>query len=212
MSLLIRRRALLSAKGKVLPYAYQQVEYLEKQDNYTQYIDTGIYTSEKNTFEIKAQLLNVDIASQPLYGGRNSNVNGEHQGNQISFVKSNGLIQVCCGDMSNANVAYDNYIHTYYATNSGFYRDNAWIGNRSGEIITAKNTVFIFATNTNGIVGFSGGSLRLYYAKIWNDNTLVRDFIPCYRKADNEAGLYDLVNGKFYTNQGTGEFILGGEV
>lgn len=32
---------------------------------------------------------------------------------------------------------------------------------------------------------------------------------PVYRKADNKPGMYDLVNGVFYTNQGTGEFSVG---
>lgn len=49
---------------------------------------------------------------------------------------------------------------------------------------------------------------KLYYFKIWNGETLVRDMIPCYRKADNVAWLYDLVEWVFYTNQGTGEFII----
>jgi hypothetical protein len=29
------------------------------------------------------------------------------------------------------------------------------------------------------------------------------------RKSDNVIGLYDVINGKFYTNSGTGEFIKG---
>jgi hypothetical protein len=36
--------------------------------------------------------------------------------------------------------------------------------------------------------------------------------IPCYRKADNVAGMYDLFSGEFYTNAGTGEFIIGPDV
>lgn len=37
-------------------------------------------------------------------------------------------------------------------------------------------------------------------------------FIPCYRKADNVAGIYDVENGVFYTNAGTGTFIVGPDV
>lgn len=44
------------------------------------------------------------------------------------------------------------------------------------------------------------------------DGDLVRDFIPCYRKLDNVAGLYDMVNDEFYTNIGTGTFTLGPNV
>lgn len=44
---------------------------------------------------------------------------------------------------------------------------------------------------------------------MWDDNELVRDFIPCYRKSDGVIGLYDLVNDVFYTNLGTGQFTKG---
>jgi hypothetical protein len=32
-----------------------------------------------------------------------------------------------------------------------------------------------------------------------NDKT-VRDFIPCRRRSDNKAGLFDLINNQFYTS------------
>lgn len=38
------------------------------------------------------------------------------------------------------------------------------------------------------------------------------DLVPCYRKSDNEIGMYDIVNGVFYTNQGTGTFTKGNDV
>lgn len=37
----------------------------------------------------------------------------------------------------------------------------------------------------------------------------VRDMYPVYRKSDNKPGMYDIVNGTFYTNQGTGKFLVG---
>ena len=51
--------------------------------------------------------------------------------------------------------------------------------------------------------------MRLYLCKIYDNDNLVRNFIPCYRKVDNEIGLYDVINDVFYVNSGTGEFIAG---
>jgi len=43
--------------------------------------------------------------------------------------------------------------------------------------------------------------IRIYYSKFYNSAwTLVRNFIPCYRKSDSVIWLYDLVNNQFYTN------------
>ena len=44
------------------------------------------------------------------------------------------------------------------------------------------------------------------------NDVLVREFIPCYRKADSVAGLYDLANNTFYTNAGSGVFVVGPDV
>ena len=54
--------------------------------------------------------------------------------------------------------------------------------------------------------------LKIYYQKIWNNDVLIRNFIPCYRKSDDKPGMYDTVNDTFYTNAGTGEFVVGGDV
>ena len=40
----------------------------------------------------------------------------------------------------------------------------------------------------------------------------IRKFIPCYRKLDEEVGLYEVYSSTFYTNQGTGELGKGPDV
>jgi hypothetical protein len=53
--------------------------------------------------------------------------------------------------------------------------------------------------------------MRLYSCKIYDNETLIRDYVPARSNSDNVLGLYDLVNDVFYTNAGTGTFIAGGE-
>ena len=75
---------------------------------------------------------------------------------------------------------------------------------------TTNYNALLFArkVNSNGAIQ-ERSKMRLYNCKIWDNGTLIRNFIPCYRISDNELGLYDLVNNVFYTNQGTGTFIKG---
>ncbi len=62
----------------------------------------------------------------------------------------------------------------------------------------------LYVTATTGV---------LYEGKIWNENDkLIAHYIPCYRKADNEIGLYDMVSGAFLTNAGSGTFLKGVDV
>lgn len=196
-------------KQGLLPSRYQQVEYI--QNDGTQYIDTNIIASENNSFEVKAQLINTDLASQTIWGGRNSTTPNSLQSNQLSCAKSNGVYQFCCGN-NNKSVSrkYDYQLHTFRAIKNKLYIDDTLIYTAdSGDIILAENNVYLFATNTAGTTGFAGGSLKMYYCKIWYEDTLVRHFIPCVRKSDGAIGMFDLIEQMFFENQGTGEFIKG---
>ena len=54
-------------------------------------------------------------------------------------------------------------------------------------------------------------SAKLYEFKIYSEDVLVRNFVPCIRKSDEEIGLYDLVTNKFFENKGTVAFTAGPE-
>ena len=69
-------------------------------------------------------------------------------------------------------------------------------------------TFYLGATNRNGSATLKP-KLKIYGCKFYQDGVLIRDFIPCYNKTINKIGLYDLVESKFYTNAGTGEFLKG---
>ena len=72
-------------------------------------------------------------------------------------------------------------------------------------------TFYLFARNRTGGIDYNC-KMRLYYCKLFDNTTLERHLIPCYRKLDKKPGLYDLVNNVFYTNQGTGDdFVAGPE-
>lgn len=80
--------------------------------------------------------------------------------------------------------------------------------------LTTVNPMSIFAwTNSNGTSGsYINKGARIYYLRFYNGDKLLGNFIPCYRKSDNEIGMYDTVSQTFYTNQGTGTFLKGEDV
>ena len=50
-------------------------------------------------------------------------------------------------------------------------------------------------------------SMRLYYFRVYDSSGNIKASLePCRRKSDNKPGLYDLQNGRFLANSGTGEF------
>jgi len=72
----------------------------------------------------------------------------------------------------------------------------------------AVNPLHLFGScGTNGVVTpITVFGMRVFSWKIWDGDTLVRDFVPCYRVFDVSAGLWDRVSGRFFKNAGTGEF------
>ncbi len=68
-------------------------------------------------------------------------------------------------------------------------------------------------TASSSIVPVSGKShSRLYNIKMYKGNTLTSELIPCYRKSDSVAGMYDRVNKRFLTNSGSGTISVGSDV
>lgn len=75
---------------------------------------------------------------------------------------------------------------------------------------TTPKTVTIFATN-RGTLYICASPIRIYSFKMYDNEILVRDFVPC-KNASGAAGLYDLVSQEFYGNSGTRAFTAGAEV
>lgn len=70
----------------------------------------------------------------------------------------------------------------------------------SGDALVGKNLLLFsdLTSNDNTIA-------KVYYLKIYDGETLVRDFVP-FITQDGECGLYDLVTKQFYGNAGDGTF------
>ena len=73
--------------------------------------------------------------------------------------------------------------------------------NTSRWSVGADKKLGIFALNT----GDRKSTFRLHRFRLAHRARLVRDFVPC-RDPQGKAGLWDFVEGKFFSNQGTGRF------
>lgn len=78
---------------------------------------------------------------------------------------------------------------------------------------SAINNVYLFAMGTNSGASYYG-RCRMAYCKLYDNDTLVRDFIPVLDSNDVPC-MYDKVTDELFYNKGTGEFlystIIGGE-
>ena len=75
--------------------------------------------------------------------------------------------------------------------------------------IINDSEIHLFGTDDYKVQG------KLYYVKIYDDDTLIFDGIPVRRNSDGELGIFDRVNNEFFTNDlGLGEysFVAGPDV
>lgn len=200
-----------------LPAEYQEVEYLENTSEGA-YINTGAVPSLSGTkFHIKYQML----SGSYLFGcGRNPRLACVMRPYSIQFyIGSDGapsIVNYTLAGIFSKVVAFSGYLT---GSETGRYLD-----------ITVDGTTSRFIPPDGAISGsFSdslpfylfawqyGDTLRTGRGRIWGfsmevGGNLVRDMVPCYRKADNVPGFYDLVSGSFSTNAGTGSFVTGADV
>lgn len=78
--------------------------------------------------------------------------------------------------------------------------------------LSASRPLYVFSGNV-GSYGYARTlSGQLYYLKMSNGGSLVRDFIPCIRLTDQVAGMYDLVSHSFFKSETAYPFVAGPKV
>ena len=82
---------------------------------------------------------------------------------------------------------------------------------QSGSLSNLTNPITIFALHNGNNVG-DAGLLELYSFKVYENDTLLKNYVPCYRTSDDTIGLYETIDGVFYTNGGTGNFSKGEDI
>lgn len=192
-----------------LPTEYQEVEYI--QSSGTQYIDTGVVATSGFAIDIKINIDTVTDSWAPILSAHE--LSAPYKRNFIAYTSSKKM-EIDAGDkitQTSVTLTGDDVIKASNVENNFYLNVNGT--NYTPTVTTAASNLAysgrtMHLLHSNGYdFGYTSG--KVYYCKITVDGTLVRSFVPCYRKSDNIVGLYDLVNGVFYTNAGTGNFAKG---
>lgn len=193
-----------------LPDGYTQLQYIESHG--TEYIDTGFKPNQNTRVvaDVGKPTSGYDTTnvSQCIFGARTAPNDNAYN----FFMRSDGT----------GNPSLDDYGATRQNTGTQFTYDRATIDKNKN--VTSINsttythteqtfaclyTLYIFACNSSDMAGFMCTvrfySMRIYSSSEDGNDLLICNFIPV-KNPDGEYGLYDLVDGKFYSNAGTGAF------
>ena len=72
-------------------------------------------------------------------------------------------------------------------------------------LIGSEQYIGLTLTDTIKICQSKG---KIFLLQIWNNNTLIRDFVPAFDE-NGTVCMYDKVTKQFFYNAGTGDFIAG---
>ena len=188
-----------------LPSAYQEVEWIW--NSWTQYIDTGVaipnhkaianieYTAFNGWMYLGAYMWPdswVPWGHLRLYWGRAGNTGQFCYGLLSSFAEYGGSISL--------NTKYELEV-SMVSWNLYFKHDGTTYGTSSATYTTSKAWNYWILAQNNEQAWEIWNSAKVYDYKVYDStDTLLRDFVPCYRIADWVIWLYDLVNEIFYIN------------
>ena len=201
--------------NSLLPAEYQEVESVMTSGGY---IDTDIPFNESYT----------------LYGDGNSRGAG-YNGSIIDGYNNDSYrtgLYMLTGSASSPNLRWQAYwsglsgVQEITGTTAGIDMTQRYqyTQNSNGVTFTQGNTTYTYSYSGSSTLSSGSGNYRIagniqnsrseiyfYNAKIYDSsNTLLHDFIPCYRISDNKIGVYDIVGETFYPS--TGSITKGADV
>lgn len=189
-----------SKLGRIPHYTYKFLSYIETTG--TQYINTGFYPNQNTRV-----IVDIDISQsseqQSIFGARSGNTYFE----LFTYNDGDGY-QDDYGNTQIYPVGSTNYgRHTLDKNKNEFFVDGNLINTITATTFSISYPLFLLAVNKDG-AAYSSFPLtaKLYSAQIYDNDTLIRDYVPVKRYSDEVYGLYDKKNNVFYSNAGSGVF------
>ena len=206
-------------KSGPLPSAYQQVEWVKNSTPTSTtsgvYLDLG-FAFDKGAI-IKLNFIAHGINGQPFGAAENSGklrcMISQTASGGYSFYGSNGSAYTT-HTFSGLGTEVD---FVYTLKKGSFIVEELISGSKTAKgttqaEYTMTRNLYLFAQNYNTAPRFLGQCSIKSFQYYDNDNNLICDLIPCYRKADGVIGMYDVVRKIFLTNAGAGSFTKGADV
>ena len=201
---------LAKKQGGRLPSGYQEVEYIESTGE--QYIDTRFILKKSNGFSIDFVPENdVVTTNAPNYinAGGAGGTSNTRVGLNCYKRTDNGELQFFSW-YTDPKITKNQRAILSVINRIIYYPDGTTREMNITETNPTNSSMILFAAYNQALTQiYRFSKMKLYNFKLYDSTTVVRDYIPCYRKSDGEIGLYEIIEGRFLTNQGSGTFNKG---
>lgn len=203
-----RRMAMMGTMKNGLPSAYQEVEYIESTGTQYLSVDMGSVFEHiviKGKFLITSVKRRAYVFRAEYFAFYIENVYGRLR--LVNYTQNYGYVDSI---RSEVNKTYD---FSAEQTDTQFIlvlNGVLYSGSRSYVEPIQSQYINFFTALADDPVYFL--PMRLYKTEIYDGTNIKNRLVPCYRKSDNEIGMYDIINQHFYENSGTGVFLKGADV
>lgn len=188
----------------MLPSGCKRVEYIESTGS--QYIDTEFKPNQNTRVIIDYQITNAQTI--PLFGARNGSTNREFE--MFAYADDRGM-QDGYGSSQDYVTSSPNLNRTTIDKNKNVTTSSDGSVNKThaAQTFQCSYNMYLFQMNNGGQIYNASYGSRCYSCQIYDNGTLIRDYIP-YIDENGDANLWDDVNEA--TAKKVGTFIAGPEV
>lgn len=188
-----------------LPKEYQEVEWI--QSSGTQYIDTGFVPNNNTRVVMDITVLNGTVST--FFGARK----GATDSSFTAFCLGTTSLRSDYGSSQKSLSISGVGSRVVVDANKNVFNYGSYSVTHSAATFNSTYSLYLLQNNYQGSADDNSCMAAILYAsQVYDNGTLVRDYVPCYRKSDGAIGLYDIVNDGFYGNAGTGTFTKGADV
>lgn len=191
-------------------FIYDELEYIESDG--TQWIDTNVIPNKNTIIQIKMMALE---GTGDVLVGFMTNDNDDSKDFRL-FNHGTGNSGIWYWDIGSSRLSGSswskNSIYNLEAGNN--YVKNLDTGQNilTGDKVDTFNTTYTIRLLRGNDSAWFFPKDRIYSLKIFENDMLIRDYIPVKNLMNNKIGLYDKENHKFYESLGTGNFISGPKI
>ena len=188
---------------------YMFLEYI--QSTGTQYIDTT-YVSTSTDFAYELDMAWTGTTVGNFYSFMGYMASGSTPRAAIHMYS--GTLMFGANATTNSTVAPVSgerflYKGVFKSGDQRLYKNNVEIASNETTFTNSSNTLSAYIGARNCPSGKNIATIKLYEAKIYEGNQVVRHYIPARRSSDNALGVYEVYTNTFLTNAGTGTFTAG---
>ncbi len=210
--------AFAPAHAAILPAGYTELEYIESVAG--SYINTEIIATSNTKVETV-----VDRPVPPpngtvwyLFTTKNDSTNGQFSVFESTNALGDKYFALTYGKVSSSQIKFgvtSSFNKSKFVLAGGVLTvDNGAqtvMSSQAGQEFNTMHNIWLFGREDTDLSNVA--TVKMYYFKIYDGDTLVCNLVPAKRNSDNVIGMYDLADANpataFHTNDGTGDFVAG---